>query len=106
VGSRQRNKARVKEHQIALDTGGEREPLSGGLSGIDGHSGDWIWEETAEKAVARGLRNWWNTITVQKKIKRLMSRPEHEHRALVITDQKPWLVVMPYEDWVDGIRNK
>lgn len=104
VGSRQRNKARVREHQIALDTGGEREPLSGSISGIDGRAGSWVWEETGNQAIARGLRKWWDSSAVQNKIKRLMERPDGERRVLILTDEKPWLVIMPYESWVETVK--
>jgi hypothetical protein len=95
----------VREHRIARDAGGVREPLSGALSGLDGRSGVWVWEETAEFAVCRGVRRWWGTKTVQRKVARLYGRPGGEARALVLTDEKPWLVVMLYEDWVSVVRD-
>lgn len=100
IGSRQRGKASRRERRIASDMGGDREVFSGALSGVDGRAGLDVWEETAEKAVCRGIRRWWNTLTVQRKIARLMARTG-VRRALVLTDEKPWLVVMLYEDYTD-----
>jgi hypothetical protein len=105
VGSRQRGKSRKREHRVARDTGGQREIFSGQLSGVDGRAGLWVWEETSEQAVCRGLRRWWNAKTVRTKVARLYGRPGGEYRAVILTDEKPHLVVMLYEDWAPAVRD-
>lgn len=103
-GGRQRPRSRVRENRIAKDTGGTREPLSGGLSGIDGKAALWVWEETAEVAVVRGLRSWWQGRGVQKKVARLLAHDGA--RAFIASwDGKPQLVVMPYADWAGQVRD-
>lgn len=105
VGGRQGPKARRRENRVARDTGGAREPLSGGLSGIDGRAGLWVWEETAQVSLVRGLRRWWESKQVQAKVGRMMRRPGGEARAFIASwDGKPRLVVMPYEDWAGQVR--
>lgn len=79
--------------------------MSGGLSGVDGRAGMWVWEETSNQAVCRGLRRWWNTKTVREKVARLYGRPGGEYRAVILTDEKPWLVVMLYEDWAPVVKD-
>lgn len=105
VGGRQRGKSRQREHRVARDTGGVREPLSGALSGVDGRAGLWIWEETSNASLCRGLRRWWNTKQVRAKVARLYGRPGGEYRAVILTDEKPHLVVMLYEDFAPAVRD-
>lgn len=105
AGGRTRSRSRQQEHKTARATGGQREPLSGALSGIDGRSGLWVWEETAEVSVTRGLRRWWNNKGTQQKLARLYGRPGGEYRAFIAKDEKPFLVVLTFEDWADAVRN-
>lgn len=106
-GGRQRPKSRRRENRVAKDTGGTREPLSGGLSGVDGRAGLWVWEETANVAIVRGLRRWWESKTVQSKLARMMARPGGEARAFIASwDGKPRLVVMLYEDWAGQVKQE
>jgi hypothetical protein len=103
-GGRTRSRSRRQEHRTARETGGTREPLSGALSGIDGRAGLHVWEETAEVQVCRGLRRWWTGKGTQRKLRRLLAR-RGEYRAFIAKDEKPWLVVMPFEDWAALVRD-
>ncbi len=102
-GGRMTSRARREEHKTARRTGGKREPFSGALSGVDGRAGLWVWEETANQAVTAGLRRWWNNKGTRKKVARLYGRPGGEHRAFIAKDEKPYLVVMLWEDWADAV---
>lgn len=91
---------------MAKDTGGAREPLSGGLSGIDGRSGLWVWEETAQVSLVRGVRRWWESKQVQAKTARLMARHGVARAFVLSWDGKPRLVVVPYDDWAGQVRDE
>lgn len=103
AGGRQKGRARVRENRIAADTGGERSPLSGALSGYDGRAGNWVWEETTNAAFCRGFLRWINSKTVQTKIARLMSLSGVNRAIILSVDNKPLWVVVPYSDWVDTV---
>lgn len=103
-GGRQKPRSRVRENRIARDTGGERSPLSGALSGYDGSAGLWRWEETSAVDVCRGFVRWINSKTVQSKIARLMAI-SGVNRALILSpNNKPTWVVVPYEDWCQHVK--
>jgi hypothetical protein len=103
-GGRQRGKARVRENRVAKDTGGTREPLSGGLSGIDGKAGLWVWEETSQESLVRGLRRWWQSKGVSDKRSRLMNRSGYARAFIASWDGRPQVVVVPYDDWAGQVR--
>ncbi len=98
-----RKNAAKRERKIARDTGGTRHALSGALSGVD-VSGPLIEiEETFNQAIARGIRRWWESKTVQAKVARLFahSRMTGVPAALVIGwDRRKRLAILPYEDLV------
>jgi hypothetical protein len=104
VGGRQRPKSRVRENKVAKATGGTREPLSGGLSGVDGRSGTWTWEETAQESIVRGFRRWIESKGVTSKLARIMAR-HGEARAFVLSwDGKPRWVCVPFDDWAGQVK--
>jgi hypothetical protein len=106
TGSRQRGRSRVRENKVAKATGGTREPLSGGLSGIDGRSGLWVWEETAQESIVRGFRRWVTSKGVTSKLARIMAR-HGEARAFVLSwDGKPRWVCVPFDDWAGQVRDE
>lgn len=91
--------AKRRERTIERNTGLQRSPGSGQISGFDFH-GACFEEETAQKSVTRGIRRWWESVTVQRKIQRLMSLPRIAPKALILSwDGRPQLVAMPYEDY-------
>lgn len=106
VGSRQKPKARRREHKVARDTGGTREPLSGALSGVDGRAGIDVWEETSAVAITRGFRRWIESKGVQSKTLRLMARIGVRRHLILSWDGKPRWVVTPYEDWAGGVKEQ
>lgn len=104
VGSRQSGNARRREHKVARAAGGEREPMSGNLSGVDGKSGLWEWEETANVAHVAGLKRWWLSKQTQTKVARLMARTGSRRCFIASWDGRPQLVVVPFEDWANQAR--
>lgn len=105
MGGRHRGVSRVRENKVAKATGGTREPLSGGLSGVDGRSGLWVWEETAQVSLVAGLRRWWTSKGVTSKVARMYGRQGGERHAFVASwDGKPQVVVMTFEDWSEAVR--
>lgn len=103
TGGRQSAKARRRENKVAKATGGTREPMSGNLSGIDGRSGLWVWEETAQVDIVRGLRAWWSGKGVQSKVARLMNRHGVARAFIASWDGRPQLVVVPFDDWAGQV---
>lgn len=106
AGSRYGKNANRRENRIAKDTGGSREPLSGALSGIDGSSGLWVWEETSNRQIVATIERWWHSKGVRDKCARLMNR-SGAARCLILSwgaRLKPQLVVIPYEDWASMVR--
>jgi hypothetical protein len=103
-GSRTKSTARRRENRIAKDTGGERSILSGQLSGYDGRAGLWVWEETSNQALTRGLRRWWESGQVRSKMGRLFGLRGVRRAFVASWDGKPQLVVVPYEDWVERVK--
>lgn len=101
VGGRQRAKARVREHKVARAVGGQREVLSGALSGTDVTGGVCDVEETANVAVCRGVRRWWESKGVQTKVARLMARRVLPRALVLHWERQHRIVVMPYGDWVE-----
>lgn len=99
-GSRHSRKASRRERRIAADLGGSREPMSGNLSGADVKAGGWSFEETSNEAVVRGIRRWWTSATVRRKVARLYARHGEAHALILSWDGRPQLVVVSYEDFV------
>lgn len=92
-----KQRARKRENTVAKAVSGERSYASGVLSGAD-VVGVVDCEETANQAIVRGVRRWWNSAGVQRKVARLYQR-QLRPRALVLSDPQPWLVVMTFEDF-------
>jgi hypothetical protein len=90
-------RAYVRERKIAKDVGGERQPLSGAMGGADVLAAGVCIEETAQKSICGPVRTAW-----RKKAARINERRHRygETGALILTDELPWLVVTPYEDWI------
>lgn len=97
MAPRFKQRARKRENALAKATGGERSYASGVLSGAD-VVGVVDCEETANQDVVRGIRRWWNSRGVQRKVARLYTRQLRPH-ALVLSDPQPWLVVMTFADF-------
>ena len=79
-GGRHRGRSRVQENKVAKKLGGQREPLSGGLSGIDvrvtsmlGDDIAWI-EQTHNVALVRGIKSWWTGKGTTQKMSRITER--------------------------------
>lgn len=106
VGGRQPGKARKRENKIAKQTGGERSVMSGALSGYDGRSGLWVWEETSNVQLVQGLKRWWLSKQVQAKTARLMTHNGYACAFIATWDGKPRLVVTPYEDWAGQVESE
>ncbi len=96
-----RKRAAQRERRIAKDLGGERSPLSGAINGADVVAAGLIEiEETANEAIVRGIRRWWESKGVCAKTARLFARYGDVPRALVLVwDSRKRLVVMRYEDF-------
>lgn len=97
-----RRAAAQRERAIAKATGGERNALSGALSGVD-VSGPLVdIEETTNQAVVRGIRRWWSSKTVQSKVARLFAHAQVSGvpACLILSwDHRRRLAVMTYEDF-------
>ncbi len=106
AGSRHRGKANRRENRIAADLGGNREPLSGGLSGADVRAHMWSFEETSNEAVVRGFRRWWTSKTVRSKVARLNARHGEAHALILSWDGRPQAVITAYEDFVGQFPNQ
>lgn len=94
-------KASARERGIAKQLGGERQALSGALSGAD-VTGRVDLEETSNLAVTRGLRRWWESKGVATKRARLEARTSDAPKALVLSwgePCKPQIVVMRWDDF-------
>lgn len=78
--------------------------MSGAMSGVDVRAGLWVFEETANVTLVRGLRSWWQSKQTVKKLERLMARTGEARAFIASWDGKPRLVVMPYEDFKGQIR--
>jgi hypothetical protein len=98
-GGRHGANERVRNNRIAKRTGGQREPGSGQLSGIDGRSGFWEWEETSNVTLVRGFRSWIGSKQIEAKLSRLMKRTGARRVFILTWDGKPRWCVMPYADW-------
>lgn len=105
-GGRQGGNARRRENRIAKQTGGERAVMSGALSGYDGRSGLWVWEETSNVALVQGLRRWWESKQIRTKTARLMALNGYARAFIATWDGKPRLVVIPYEDWAGQVESE
>lgn len=101
VGGRQTPKARRRENRVAKAAGGTREPMSGNLSGVDGRSGLWVWEETANVSLVRGFRRWIESKQVQTKLARMMAKTGVRRAYIVSWDGKPRWAVVPFADWAN-----
>lgn len=105
-GRRHKPRAARTERRIAKDTGGERSPLSGALTGHDGHAGLDCWEHTADLTITRGFFKWWRGKGVQSKIERISTlngmRP---HLILEDKETGELVVITRYEPWTDVIRD-
>lgn len=101
AGGRFKAKARIREHKVAKDIGGTRAFASGILTGFDVASSVVEIEETSQESIVRGLRRWWNSQGVQKKLSRLMAHHTRARAFLLHWDKEPQLVVMPYTDFVE-----
>lgn len=99
-GSRHRPKARRRENAIAAALGGERDVLSGALSGADVRAHLWSFEETSNVAITRGIKRWWESKGVRKKVARLYGRHGEAHALVLSWDGRPQLVVASWEDFV------
>ncbi len=101
-----RKRAAQRERRIAKDLGGERSPLSGAVNGADVVTAGVIEiEETANEAVVRGIRRWWESQGVSAKTARLFARYGSVPRALVLVwGNRKRLVVMRYEDFRSLVR--
>jgi hypothetical protein len=106
--SRYKKNASARERRIANRVAGEREVLSGALSGVDGRAGLHVWEETSNVAITRGFESWINGKGVQSKIARLMGQRGVYRHLILSTGRgnrvKPAWVVTPYEDWAADLR--
>ena len=98
LAPRYKNRARGREHRIAAAVGGRRNLASGAYGGNDTVGGICTVEETANQHVCRGIRPSSGTKTVTRKLAGLYS-DSSKPRALVLTDEKPWLVVQTYADF-------
>ena len=94
---RYKQRATRREKKIARDLGGERHALSGALSGADVTGAGLCVEETANARVCGPVRTAW-----VRKAARIVERRQKfgEVPVLVVSDEKPWLAVMLYEDLV------
>lgn len=101
TGGRQSGKARRREHKVAKALGGERQPMSGNLSGYDIGSGLWRAEETANVALVRGFRRWVESKQVRTKLARLMALTGVRRAFVVSWDGKARWVVIPFDDWAN-----
>lgn len=106
IGSRQSAKARRREHRVADALGGQREPMSGNLSGFDVSSGLWRVEETANEALVKGLLRWWSSKQIQKKMARINAIGGVRRAFVASWDGRPQLVVMSFEDFANSVREE
>lgn len=98
-GSRHKKNAGARERRIAKNTGMERSPLSGGVSGFDLSGVCWV-EETSNQALTRGLFRWFDSQQIQRKLERLFSLSSVKPKAFLASRAgRPELVVMRFEDW-------
>lgn len=104
AGSRHRGKATRRESGIARRTGGQREPLSGALSGVDGRAGLWVWEETSNQDVVRGFKRWISSKGVTTKMSRMMKVSGVRHALILSWDGKPRWAIVPAEDWENKVK--
>lgn len=93
---RYKQRATRDEHKVAKDLHGERQVLSGALNGADVLYPGGCVEVTREKRIAGPVRTAW-----EKKTSRIMERRHRfaEVPVLILTDEKPWLCVLLYDDW-------
>lgn len=105
-GSRQRPNARRREHVVAKALGGERDVLSGALSGADVRAHLWSFEETSNESIVRGIRRWWTSKGVRRKVARLYQRGGEAHALVLSWDGRPQLVVTTWEDFVGQFPNQ
>lgn len=105
VGGRQRAKSRKRENRVAKDLGGQREPLSGGLSGIDVRVGEIVWiEETGNKGLVAGIKRWWTGKGTTSKMARITDRGKAMGVPTAFVgswDGAPQVAVMDYKSFTD-----
>lgn len=95
-----RRAAAKRERQIAKDTGGERQALSGALCGADVCGPFVDIEETANADITRGIRRWWESKGTATKVARLMARSNGVPKCLVLSwDRRRRVVVMTYDSF-------
>lgn len=99
VASRVRKRAGTRERKIAAQIGGTREVLSGAMSGADVVHARVRLEETANVALTRGLRRWWESKQTEAKVLRLFGG-ELPGAFVASWDGAARVVVMPYEGFV------
>lgn len=104
-GSRHKRRASARERRMAREIGGDRQMLSGALSGYDIGAGLWVVEETAQKSLVRGLFSWWDSKQITRKTARLMAK-SGVRRAFVCHEDGRSLVVMLWEDVAPLIREE
>lgn len=99
-GGRTRARSRRQEHRLANAVGGQREPLSGGLSGVDVRSPLVEFEHTANERLVAGLKRWWEAKQTQAKLRRLFSRTHSDACPVFVArwGNKDRLWVMRAED--------
>lgn len=100
TGGRVKARARTRENKLAKDTGGVRAYASGVISGWDVATDLIEMEETADKALVRGLFSWWESKQIQRKMGRLLSRNLRPIAFVASRDGKHQLVAMPYESFL------
>lgn len=94
---RHKARARRRESKVAKDAGGRRNPGSGAFGGSDSIEAICEIEETTAKAHVAGLRRWWESKGVQRKVARILGQMQRPPAFVASWDSKPRLVVLPYE---------
>lgn len=75
-------------------------PASGNGIGFDA-GGVVLVEETAAEDVVRGLRNWWQNVGTQRKVRDVMRQRIKPGAFVASWDGKPQLVVMTPEHFIE-----
>jgi len=92
-------RAAVRERKVAAAVGGSREPRSGAERGVD-VSGSVVWiEETSNLAIVRGIKRWWESKAVTRKVRRLHSQSVVPSALVLSWAGKAQLVAMRAADF-------
>ena len=101
AGGRTKSRASARERRLAVKTGGQRELMSGAMTGRDVTTGRGTWvEETANVALVRGFFSWFDSKQIAEKTRRIRDQHVAPWAFTVVRGRRSY-TIQATEDWVE-----